>query len=372
MMPYYQQHLPEIIIIWIMLSAGLVGGFYCVAKLKKNKELWKFALEGSGDGVWDWDITNDIAHFSNQYKVMFGFDDAEIKVKMSDWKRHVHPDDIKPLDRAIYNYLAGNTEKYTHEYRLICKDKSIKWVLSRGMAVKRGKNGKPLRMVGTHTDITERKLLENKLGNLAHFDSLTGLPNRILFGDRLKLALAYAKREEKLLAVMFVDLDQFKAINDLYGHKVGDKILKKTSQRLIASVRESDTIARIGGDEFIVLLPIVDTEHDALLVANKIVAALAKPIEIVKPSEWSQPVKVIPENLQVSASVGISIYPKHGKDEKLLVINADLAMYQAKRNGKNQAQLFDINLLNENPSLNITDRHKAKDNNSSYQLANKI
>jgi diguanylate cyclase (GGDEF)-like protein len=157
---------------------------------------------------------------------------------------------------------------------------------------------------------------------------------------------------------MFVDLDQFKEINDLYGHKIGDKILKKTSQRLVANVRESDTIARVGGDEFVVLLPIIDTELDALLVANKIVAALAKPIEIVKPGEPHQPVKVIPEDLQVSASVGISIYPKHGKDEKLLVINADLAMYQAKRNGKNQAQLFDMKHLNANPILNIASHQK--------------
>jgi diguanylate cyclase (GGDEF)-like protein len=202
-------------------------------------------------------------------------------------------------------------------------------------------------MVGTHTDITERKLLENRLENLAHYDSLTGLPNRALFGDRLKLALAYAKREKKLLAVMFVDLDQFKEINDLYGHKVGDKVLKKTSQRLIACVRESDTIGRVGGDEFIVLLPIIDNELDATLVANKIIAAVVKPIEIVKPGELSQPIKVISNNLQVSASIGISIYPKHGIDEKLLIINADLAMYQAKRNGKNQAQLFDIEVSNQ-------------------------
>ena len=347
MMSFYLQHLPEIITIWVMLSIGIIAGFYYAAKLKKNKELWKFALEGSGDGIWDWDIPSDIAHFSNQYKEMFGFGDTGIKVKMSDWKCRIHPDDIKSLNHTIDNYLTGNTEKYTHEHRVICKDKSIKWVLSRGMAVKYDKNGKPVRMVGTHTDITERKLLENRLENLAHFDSLTGLPNRSLFGDRLKLALAYAKREKKFLAVMFVDLDQFKEINDLYGHKIGDKVLKKTSQRLIASVRESDTIGRVGGDEFIVLLPIIDNELDATLVANKIIAAVAKPIEIVKPGELSQPIKVIPNNLQVSASIGISIYPIHGKDEKLLIINADLAMYQAKRNGKNQAQLFDIKVSNQ-------------------------
>lgn len=340
-MSHLIEHIPEIVIAVTLplITIGIV--YYYTKKLKSSENLWKFALEGAGDGVWDWNIKNDEARFSDRYKEMFGFSDNDIKANMENWKNRIHPDDAESLNITINNYLTGHSDKYTHEHRVICKDKSIKWVLSRGMIVQRDTRGKPLRMVGTHTDITERKLLENKLENLAHFDSLTGLPNRTLFGDRLKLALAYAKREKKMLAVMFVDLDQFKEINDFYGHKIGDKVLKKTAQRLVACVRESDTVARIGGDEFIVLLPIIDSELDATTVANKIVKAVAKPIEIVKPTETFQPIKVIQKNLNVSASIGIAIYPKHGKDEKLLVINADLAMYQAKNSGKNQARIFD-------------------------------
>jgi diguanylate cyclase (GGDEF)-like protein len=205
-------------------------------------------------------------------------------------------------------------------------------VLSRGKITKRDKNGKPQRMVGTHTDITARKLLETQLENLAHYDALTSLPNRTLLEDRLKLALAYAKRENKMLAVMFVDLDLFKEINDLYGHEVGDLVLKQVSQRLISCVRESDTVARLGGDEFIILLPMIDAEGDAILVANKIVQSIAQPIIAAQAS------------LHVTASIGIAMYPQHGKDEKLLMINADMAMYQSKRNGKNQAKVFDANM----------------------------
>ena len=300
------------------------------------------ALKSSGDGIWDWDVLTNTVHLLSQQKDIFGFGEGSIKVKISDWKHHIHPDDISNLELSIKAYLDGNSDKFIHEHRLVSKDKDVKWVLSRGMVARQDRHGKPLRIVGTCTDITERKTLENRLENLAYFDSLTGLPNRTLFNDRLKLALAYAKREKKKLAVMFVDLDMFKQINDLYGHKIGDKVLKKTAQRLTACVRASDTVGRVGGDEFIVLLPTIENELDALFVANKIVDSLARPIEIIKGGESFQPVKVIPEELQVSASIGISIYPKDAEDEKLLIINADLAMYQAKRNGKNQARFFDI------------------------------
>jgi diguanylate cyclase (GGDEF)-like protein/PAS domain S-box-containing protein len=329
MLTEYHLHLLEIVIFLIFLLFIIAVGAVYTAKLKASEELWKFALEGSGDGVCDWNIEKDIAHLSDRYIEMFGFSGDDISTSIQDWNNRIHPDDAASMNKALQDYLTGISEKYIHEHRIICKDKSIKWVLSRGMIVKRDKNGKPLRMVGTHTDITERKSLENKLENLAHFDTLTKLPNRTLFSDRLRLALAYAKREKNMLAVMFLDLDRFKEINDLYGHEVGDKVLKQVSQRLVACVRESDTVARMGGDEFVILLPIIANERDAILVANKIVLAVVQPIEVAN------------TKLHITCSIGIAIYPQHGIDEKILVINADMAMYQAKKNGKNQAKFFD-------------------------------
>jgi diguanylate cyclase (GGDEF)-like protein/PAS domain S-box-containing protein len=329
----YSQSLPLNIVFLIVLVPLVAVGIYYV-KLKKSEELWKFALEGAGDGVWDWNIDTDVAHFSKQYKEMFGFSDHDINTSIRDWNNRVHPDDKTSLNTAVNDYLSGKAEKYCHEHRVICKDKSIKWVLSRGMIVKWDQQGKPLRMVGTHTDITARKLLETRLENLAHFDALSNVPNRTLFNDRLKLGLAYAKRERKMLAVMFIDLDLFKEINDLYGHETGDIVLKKVSRQLVSCVRESDTVARMGGDEFVILLPIIDHESDVILVADKIIEAI------------SQPIKVAKTHLHVTCSIGIAIYPQHGKDEKLLIINADRAMYQAKKNGKNQAHFFDEALLN--------------------------
>lgn len=328
----FSQTLPLNIALFIILLPLIAVGIYYV-KLKKSEELWKFALEGAGDGVWDWDIHNDKAHFSSRYKDMLGFNEEEINNSIKEWNNRVHPDDVASLNKAVDNYLSGKADRYIHEHRVICKDKSIKWVMSRGMIVKRDKHGKPLRMVGTHTDITARKLLETRLENLAHFDALSNVPNRTLFNDRLKLALTYAKRERKMLGVMFIDLDLFKEINDLYGHEIGDIVLKKVSRQLVSCVRESDTVARMGGDEFVILLPIIEDIEDVILVAQKIIDAVAQPIKVAK------------THLHVTCSIGIAIYPEHGKDEKLLVINADMAMYHAKKSGKNQAKLFEEAML---------------------------
>jgi len=330
----HSQNLPLVIVFFILLLAFVAIGIYYAMKLKKSEELWKFALEGAGDGVWDWDIQNDVVKLSNRYIEMFGFNDNDIHTtSIKEWDNRIHADDAASMAKAVEDYLSGKSEKYVHEYRVICKDKSIKWILSRGMIVKRDSHGKPLRMVGTHTDITARKQLESRLENLAHFDPLSNVPNRTLFNDRLKLALSYAKREKKMLAVMFVDLDLFKEINDLYGHETGDIVLKKVSRQLVSCVRESDTVARLGGDEFVILLPIIDHENDAALVATKIVEAI------------SQPIKVEKANLHITCSIGIAIYPQHGKDEKILMINADMAMYQAKKDGKNQSKFFDEAML---------------------------
>ena len=351
-------HVVELSVVAILLCALVAGALIYTAKLKSSEALWKFALEGAGDGVWDWDIKTDSAKLSPQYKEMFGFKDEDIDTYREIWNNRIHPDDVSSMREAVNNYLSGKTDKYVHEHRVICKDRSVKWVLSRGMIVKRDKNGVPLRMVGTHADITARKALETKLENLAHFDNLCHLPNRTLFNDRLKLALSYAKREKKMLAAMFIDLDQFKEINDLYGHAMGDVVLVEVAKRLVSCVRESDTVARMGGDEFVILLPLIESERDTTTVATKIIEAINQPIILNLPETKNAHLsaKSTPDNhsqvgthtnhiektikLHVSSSIGIAIYPQHGVDEKLLMINADMAMYHAKRNGKNQAKMF--------------------------------
>lgn len=182
--------------------------------------------------------------------------------------------------------------------------------------------------VAVFSDISKRKVAEERMHHLAHYDVLTDLPNRTLFRDRLQQAFAAAKRDKTRMALMFIDLDEFKPINDTHGHNVGDMLLKEVATRIQDCMRGTDTVARIGGDEFIVLLPSIEAEQDAMVVAEKIRHALNQPFELAG------------ESLRISSSTGIAVYPEHGSEEKLLVKNADTAMYYAKESGRNNVQFY--------------------------------
>ncbi|MBI5918280.1 MAG: diguanylate cyclase [Nitrosomonadales bacterium] len=177
-------------------------------------------------------------------------------------------------------------------------------------------------------DITKRKLAEEQVRHRAHYDALTGLPNRALFYDRFRQSLATARRRNTHLALMYLDLDRFKPINDKFGHEMGDLLLEEVARRLQHCVRETDTVARMGGDEFVVLLPTVDAERDASRVAEKMLYAL------------SQPYQLLAQCLHISSSIGVAVYPQHGSDERPLLKHADMALYFAKGAGRNNVQLY--------------------------------
>ncbi|MCK9387978.1 MAG: diguanylate cyclase [Sulfuritalea sp.] len=184
--------------------------------------------------------------------------------------------------------------------------------------------GVPTHYVAVFSDISERKASEQRMQHLAHFDVLTGLANRTLFSDRLRQTLAKARRDKTHMALMFIDLDKFKPVNDELGHHVGDMLLKLVANRLAECVRrESDTVGRMGGDEFVVMLPEIETMQDAMTVAGKILHALGQTFEIAE------------HVIHISCSIGIAMFPEHGKDEGLLLKSADAAMYRAKERGRN-------------------------------------
>ncbi len=198
-------------------------------------------------------------------------------------------------------------------------------------AVKNDK-GETTNYVAVFSDITSRKLAEERLNYLANYDALTGLPNRILYMERLALALAHAHRNRKMAAVMFFDLDRFKIVNDTLGHTAGDELLQEVAKRVAACLREDDTVARLGGDEFTVILEGIGNERDVAPVAQKIIDALARPISLGE------------QEMFITASIGISVYPNDGLDAQTLVKNADAAMYRAKDLGKNNYQFFKVEM----------------------------
>jgi diguanylate cyclase (GGDEF)-like protein/PAS domain S-box-containing protein len=419
-------------------------------ELVESEERWKYALEGSGDGVWDWDAQTKQMLFSKNWARMLGFEENEIGIGMDDWVKRVHPDDLPRVFADVQAHLDGKTPAYINEHRCLCKDGTWKWILDRGMVVSRTPEGKPLRMVGTHTDISERKKFEesmqlaslvyqnssegmtvtdvdgtilninpafteitgytledvrgknheflnagrqdeafyramrqtiqatgrwqgevwNKRKNgevyvewlsintiynedgtphrrvclfsditkkketeelvwkQANFDALTGLPNRRMFLDRLEQELKKSHRTGQRMALMLLDLDHFKEINDTLGHDVGDSLLQEAAKRLVGCVRDTDTVARLGGDEFTVILGSLHESINVERVYQTILRRLAEPFQLGT------------EVAYVTVSIGITLYPEDASSMDELLKNADQAMYEAKSRGRNRYSYF--------------------------------
>ena len=296
--------------------------------LRESEALWSFALEGGGDCVWDWNLqTNDVA-LSKGGKSMFGFADDEIGNTMPEWNARVHPDDIAGLLLHIGDFFHKKQDRFTAEYRVRCKDGNWKWILTRGMVAHRTAEGVVVRMIGTHTDLTERKQAEETILHQAHYDALTQLPNRRLFRDRLEQTIRLSKRDHSSFALLLIDLDHFKEVNDTMGHDAGDFLLVDAAQRIQHCMRESDTVARMGGDEFVVILPEIDDRSSIERIARKIIEKLASPFLLGE------------EKAFISASIGITLYPNDAGTMETLMKNADQAMYVAKNLGRNRFSYF--------------------------------
>lgn len=295
--------------------------------LNASEDRWKFALEGAGDGVWDWDMVSDKVFRSARWKEIYGYTSNEIEDTATAGRMLVHPDDLAHQIEDTQDYLRGKKDLYVSEFRLLCKDGTWKWTLSRGMVISRGSDGKPLRMIGTHTDISDRKTLENQLLQQAHYDQVTGLPNRLLFLDKFDKLIKNAQRQYQPVTLMYLDLDHFKEVNDTLGHDMGDMLLKHVAERLMKCVRADDIVARLGGDEFTVILNNVNRQITERIAQNIL-------------DKLSQPFSLDEEVVYVSASIGISVYPENAAEVGALLKNADQAMYFAKQNGRNRHCYF--------------------------------
>jgi diguanylate cyclase (GGDEF)-like protein/PAS domain S-box-containing protein len=297
--------------------------------LRLTEERLRHALEGSGDAVWDWKPQTGEFHYSSRFTEMLGYAEGEFGGQVERFFRIIHSDDILRYRDELQAYLKRNTGHFVSEMRLVCKDGSIKWMLCRGTVTRRDDDGIPVLMVGTFSDITPLKQHEKQLEHIAHYDALTGIPNRVLFADRLQQALAHTKREGSNLAVCYLDLDGFKLVNDTMGHEAGDTVLIEVTRRIKDTIRGDDTVARLGGDEFAVLLLGLNEAGECSISLNRLLEAISQPIEIRK------------RMFEVSASIGVALYPGDEYDADTLLRHADQAMYTAKQSGKNRYYLYD-------------------------------
>jgi len=288
--------------------------------LQESEERYALALAGANDGLWDWDLRTDKMYYSARWKAMLGLtEDEPILNTPEEWFGRVHPNDLKALKESIERHLEDGDLHFECEYRILHQSGSYRWALSRGMAVRDAK-GEVYRMAGSQTDITNRKV----------YDPLTGLPNRILFMDRLAHSLRRFKRHREYdFAVLLLDLDRFKIVNDSLGHHIGDKLLIELAQRLNLCVRDGDTVARFGGDEFTILLDEITDVSDATRVAERIQEALQSPFILDGHEVFT------------SASVGIALSATGYEIPNDVVRDADTAMNRAKALGKARHEMFD-------------------------------
>ncbi len=297
--------------------------------LRESEERYALAVRGANDGIWDWDLLSNHVYYSPRWREMLGYQDREIGSTLEEWLNRVHPEDIERLRLILKAHVEGTTDQLETEYRVLHKDGSYRWMLCRGLTV-RGNEGTANRMAGSQTDVTDRKYAEEKLLHDAFYDLLTGLPNRALFKDHLSLAVERGKRKvDYMYAVLFLDLDRFKDVNDSLGHSVGDDLLVSVAKKLEQRMRTTDTIARFGGDEFVILLEDLQDVDNASQVAEWIL------------SELSEPFIFNNREVYINASIGIVINSIAYLRADEVLRDADIAMYSAKARGKGRYVIFD-------------------------------
>jgi diguanylate cyclase (GGDEF)-like protein/PAS domain S-box-containing protein len=453
-----------------------------IAALKASEEHWKFALEGSGDAAWQWNLQSGELQFSERLHEMLGVAEDAIGSTFDDWKKHIHEDDLPHVMTDIQAYLRGDTSSFVTEHRIRCTDSSVKWFLARGMAIKHDKDGKPIRMIGTLTDMSDRRMSEEKLRvaavafesqegmmitdahgvilrvnrafqeltgysaadvlgktpailksgrqdpgfykqmwdaigsaghwegeiwnrkksgeiypewliitavkdrcdrvthyvaafsdittrkdaeaqirNLAFYDPLTSLPNRRLLSDRVTQVLAASARSGRYGALMLLDLDHFKTLNDTLGHDVGDQLLRQVAQRLCATVRAEDTVARLGGDEFVVMVQ--DLSNDGVAAAAQTEAIAEK---ILASLNCPYPLKgVDAAGYRNTPSIGITQFRGHEETFDVLLKQADIALYKAKDEGRNMIRFYSVEMqaaLNEKAIIETGLRNAIENN----------
>jgi diguanylate cyclase (GGDEF)-like protein/PAS domain S-box-containing protein len=296
---------------------------HTLAALKEKEQQYALVAQAANDGIWDWNWQTQTIYFSPRWAAILGYELAELQPTAQEWTDRIHAEDKARFESELKHHLSGENSVFRSEYRIRHKDGTYRWVLSQGLAV-RDSQGCILRVAGSQTDLTH---------HVALFDQLTRLPSRALFLEQLKRAFSRVERQSGYqLAVLFLDCDRFKNVNDSLGHAIGDQLLQEVAQRLEASLRPGDVVARLGGDEFAILLENLQSPQDAEWVAIRINQALIRPFSLEG------------HTVYISGSIGISLsapQQSHAQQPEDLLRDADTAMYRAKAAGKSQYAVFE-------------------------------
>jgi diguanylate cyclase (GGDEF)-like protein/PAS domain S-box-containing protein len=297
--------------------------------LQESEERYSLAVNGANDGIWDWDLKTDIIYYAPRWKLILGYEENEISDNPDEWFSRIHEDELEHTRLEISAHIRRRSSHFINEHRLLHKDGEYRWVLCRGMAVW-DDDGNAVRIAGSISEITDRKKAEEQLLHDAFHDGLTDLANKALFVDRLSQSLLRISRTpDYRFAVLFMDLDRFKDINDTIGHLVGDHLLIYVAEMLKEGVRSGDTLARFGGDEFIILLDDIKDDQGVTRVADWIQNLFTKPI------------KVDGHEVYTSTSIGIVYSNPEYKSSEEIIRDADIAMYFAKNQGGGRSKIFE-------------------------------
>jgi diguanylate cyclase (GGDEF)-like protein/PAS domain S-box-containing protein len=315
----------------VLLVAALLVAVPSVLCLRRVVHAHELAMAGAHDGIFEWHPVSRRLNVGPRLLSILGYSEDFLSDTHA-WLELVHPDDRANFNRAVAAHLKGLTGHFYCEYRVRAHNGEYRWIAARGVAV-HNRKGIATLMAGSVTDITERIRREEHIRALALSDQLTGLPNRRCLMDRLPAALAEAERAGAMLAVLFIDLDRFKNVNDACGHLVGDELLVAIAQRLSRTLRPYDVLVRQGGDELIVMLPGLAGAEEADAIARRLLAVVADPAPLDD------------TELRVTASIGVALYPHDAGDADTLLRFADMAMYAAKADGGDGVRFFEPGMM---------------------------
>lgn len=303
------------------------------SSLSQNQRLFAMLTESMKDVIWVLDLdTLRFTYVSPSVKYLRGFSAEEVMAAGAEESIvPAHREYVfSTIARELADFRAGritSENQFLDEVMQPCKDGSSVWTEVSSYYWLNRETGHA-ELHGVSRNITQRRKAEERIRHMAHYDALTDLPNRALFFELVASGLSLARRQSRRAALLYIDLDNFKHVNDSHGHDVGDLVLQKTARRLVAVLRESDAVGRIGGDEFVVLLNNLESAHDARQTAGKILGHLGEPLTVAD------------REFRIEASIGIALFPEHGQDSDELARHADMAMYQAKQVGRNQVAMF--------------------------------